>query len=129
MSYITNNSNLTSSQIRSIMRKYPCTICLLAKRQRPPVATPSGERKDMKPRECISGYVVPISSAAHDGSTMFFLFANVATGYMIAYTAKEKHSFLTAFTKAINTLERYGHEVKIFRSDAKTVLKDGDMGC
>ena len=123
-----DHSNLTSSQIRSIMRKYPCTICLLAKRQRPPVATPSGERKDMKPGECISGDIVPISPAAHDGSTMFFLFADVATGYMIAYTAKAKNSFLTAFIKAINTLRRYGHEVKIFRSDAETVLKDGDMG-
>ena len=123
-----SHSNLTSSQIRSIMRKYPCTVCLLAKRQRPPVATPSGERKDMKPGECISGDIVPISPAAHDGSTMFFLFADVATGYMIAYTAKAKNSFLTAFIKAINTFKRYGHEVKIFRSDAETVLKDGDMG-
>ena len=52
-----DHSNLTSSQIRSIMRKYPCTICLLAKRQRPPVTTPSFERKDMKPGECILGDV------------------------------------------------------------------------
>ena len=73
----------------------------------------------MKPGERISGDIVPISPAAHDGSTMFFLFADVATGYMIAYTAKAKNSFLTAFIKAINTLKRYGHEVKIFRSDAE----------
>ena len=122
------NSNLTSSQIRSVMRKYPCTICLLAKRQRPPVATPSGERKDMKPGECISGDIVPISPPAHDGSTMFFLFADVATGFMLAYTAKAKNSFLTAFIKAVNAFRRHGHQVKIFRSDAETVLKDGEMG-
>ena len=122
------HSSLTPSQIRCIMRKYPCTICLLAKRQRPPVATPSGERRDMKPGECISGDIVPISPPAHDGSTMFFLFADVATGFMVAYTAKAKNSFLTAFIKAINTFRRYGHEVKMFRSDAETVLKDGEMG-
>ena len=78
-----SHSNLTSSQIRSVMRKHPCTICLLARRQRPPVATPSGERKDMKPGECISGDIVPISPPAHDGSTMFFLFADVATCWVL----------------------------------------------
>ena len=71
---------------------------------------------------------MPISPPAHDGSTMFFLFADVATGFMLAYTAKAKNSFLAAFTKAISTFKRYGHEVKIFRSDAETVLKDGEMG-
>ena len=71
---------------------------------------------------------MPISPPAHDGSTMFFLFADVATGFMIAYIAKAKYSFVSAFTKAINTFKRYGHEVKIFRSDAETVLKDGEMG-
>ena len=52
------HSNLSPSQIRSIMRKYPCTICLLAKRQKPPVANPSGERRDMRPGVCISGDIV-----------------------------------------------------------------------
>ena len=122
------HSNLSASQIRSVMRKHPCLICLLAKRPNLPVAAPSGDRKDMKPGECISADIVPISPPAHDGSTMFFLFADVATGFMIAYTAKAKNSFLTAFTKAVSTFRRYGHHVKIFRSDAETVLKDGDMG-
>ena len=48
----------------------------------------------MKPGECISGDIVPISPPARDGSTMFFLFADVATGFMVAYTAKAKNSFL-----------------------------------
>ena len=63
------------------MRKYPCTIC-------------SGERKDIEPGKCISGDIVPISPPAHDGSTMFFLFADVDTGFMLAFTAKAKNSFL-----------------------------------
>ena len=77
-------SNMDTFQ-RSIMRKHPCTICLLAKRQKPPVANPSGESRDMRPGECISGDIVPITPPAHDGSTMFFLFADVATGFMMAY--------------------------------------------
>ena len=123
-----DHSGLSPSQIRNIMKKHPCTICLLAKRQKPPVAAPSGERRHMKPGECISGDIVPITPPAHDGSTMFFLFADVATGFMMAFTAKAKNSFLTAFVKAVQMLKRYGHQVKIFRSDSETVLKDGALG-
>ena len=47
---------------------------------------------------------------------------------MIAFTGKAKNSFHSAFIKAVNVFKRYGHDVKIFRSDAETVLKDGDMG-
>ena len=123
-----DHSELSTSQIRSIMKKYPCVICLLAKRQKPPVAAPSGERRHMKPGECISGDIVPITPPAQDGSTMFFLFADVATGFMMAFTAKAKNSFLTCFIQAVRTLKRYGHQVKIFRSDSETVLKDGELG-
>ena len=112
---------LTPSQIRRVMRKHPCLICLLAKRQKPPTAMPSGDRKDFRPGQCISGDIVPITPPAHDGSTMFFLFADVATGFMIAFTGKAKNSFHSAFIKAVNVFKRYGHDVKIF-------LKDGDMG-
>ena len=110
------------------MKRNPCLICLLAKRQRPPVSNPSGDRKDMKPGDCVSGDIVPIHPPAHDGSTMFFLFADIATGYMMAFTAKAKNAFLTAFIEVVKTMKKYGKEVKIFRSDSETVLVDGDMG-
>ena len=75
----------------------------------------------MKPGECVSGDIAPIHPPAHDGSTMFFLFADVATGFMMAFTAKAKNAFLIAFTEVVKTMKKYGKEVKIFRSD-------GDMG-
>ena len=59
---------------------------------------------------------------------MFFLFADIATGYMMAFTAKAKNAFLTAFIEVVKTMKKYGKEVKIFRSDSETVLVDGDMG-
>ena len=119
---------LTPAQIRRIMRKHKCLICHLAKRPRPPISPPSGERRDIPPGFCVSGDIVPVSPPAYDGSTMFFLFADVRTGYMIAYTGKAKDSFLEAFKKVVEYFRRWGHEVRAFRSDAETVLKDGRMG-
>ena len=71
---------------------------------------------------------MPVSPPASDGSTMYFLFADVRTGYLLAYTGKVKDSFLEAFKQAIEHFRRWGHAVKAFRSDAETVLKDGKMG-
>ena len=120
--------DLTTTQIRRIMRSQPCLICLLAKRQKPPIATPSGDRQDFPPGYCISGDIVPISPTAQDGSTMFFLFADVATGHLLAYTSKTKSGFLDAFKSACEFYKSNEHTVKIFRSDSETVLVDGAMG-
>ena len=59
---------------------------------------------------------------------MYFLFSDMRTGYLLAFTGKAKDSFLDAFIQAIEHFRRWGHEVKAFRSDAETVLKDGKMG-
>ena len=64
----------------------------------------------MKPGECVSGDIVPIHPPAHDGSTMFFLFADIATGYMMAFIAKAKNAFLTAFIEVVKTMKKYGKE-------------------
>ena len=119
---------LTTAQIRRVMRKHRCLICLLAKRPRPSISPPSGDRRDIPPGYCISGDIVPVSPPAHDGSTMFFLFADVRTGYMVAYTGKAKDAFVESFKSAVKHFRTWGHEVKAFRSDAETVLKDGKMG-
>ena len=122
------HTDITPSQVRRVMKRHRCLICHLSKRSRPPISPPSGDRRDIPPGYCISGDIIPVSPPAHDGSTMFFLFADVRTGYMLAYTGKVKDSFLEAFKQAVEHFKRWGHEVKAFRSDAETVLKDGKMG-
>ena len=47
---------------------------------------------------------------------------------MLAFSGKAKDAFHEAFKTAVRQFRRYGHEVKAFRSDAETVLKDGAMG-
>ena len=120
--------DITPTQIRKIMKRHKCLICHLAKRPRPPIAAPSGDRRDIPPGYCVSGDIVPVNPPASDGSTMFFLFADVRTGYMMAYTGKAKSSFLDAFIQLVEHFKRWGHQIKAFRSDAETVLKDGKMG-
>ena len=107
--------DVTPAQVRRIMKKYRCLICHLAKRPRPSISPSSGDRRDIPAGHCISGDIVPVSPPAHDGSTMYFLFADVRTGYMMVYTGKAKDSFLEAFKNAVEHLKRFGHEVKAFR--------------
>ena len=47
---------------------------------------------------------------------------------MVAFIGKAKDSVLEAFKQAVAHFKHWGHEVKSFRSDAETVLKDGKMG-
>ena len=113
------HTDLTPTQVRRVMKRHRCLICHLSKRPRPPIAPPSGDRRDVPPGYCLSGDIVPVSPPASDGSTMYFLFADVRTGYLLAYTGKVKDSFLEAFKQAIEHFRRWGHEVKAFRSDGK----------
>ena len=56
---------------------------------------------------------------------MFFLFADVATGYMMAFTTKAKNAFITAFINVLKTIKKYGKEVKIFRDMGKYLEENG----
>ena len=47
---------------------------------------------------------------------------------MQAYVGKAKDAFVEAFKSTVAHFKQWGHEVRAFRSDAETVLKDGRMG-
>ena len=50
---------------------------------------------------------------------MFFLFADVRTGYMAAYSGKAKDAFVESFKSAVKHFRTWGHGVMgLFRSDA-----------
>lgn len=121
------HSELQPHQIRRVLRDYPCLICLLAKRAKPPVGKASGDRIDMPPGHCLSADIVPISPPAHDGSIYAFLFADVGTGYEMVFTGKAKPSFLKSLQQAIQEMQKYGLTVKILRTDSETILKNGEV--
>ena len=91
------HSGLTPKQIRKVMRSEPCLICNLAKRNKSAISDPSGDRADLQPGDIISADIVgPITPITREGYKYYFLFADVATGYMHAYVGKTKTGFLSA---------------------------------
>ena len=49
------HSYITPAQVRRVMRRHRCLICLLSKRPRPPISAPSGDRRNIPPGSCLSG--------------------------------------------------------------------------
>ena len=118
------HTDITPTQVRRVMKRHRCLICHLTKRPRPPIAPPSGDRRDVPPGYCLSGDIVPVSPPSPDGCTMYFLFADVRTGYLLAFTGKAKDSFLDAFIQAI---EHFRRCFQIRRRDSTQGRKDGKL--
>jgi hypothetical protein len=80
------------------MRKEPCLVCVLAKRNAQPVPEASGDRRDtIAPGEIISADIVgKISPPTRNDHCWFFIFADVCTGYQHLYQAKTKDGFVRA---------------------------------
>jgi hypothetical protein len=84
------------------MSTYTYLAFTLAKKNKKPIPTRGSERRDgSKPGEIISGDPVGKISPASAGGYhyFFFLFKDLATGYLHAILAKTKDEFLTAFRK------------------------------
>jgi hypothetical protein len=113
------NSGVTCAQIRKVMSTYTCLACTLAKTNRKPIPTRGGERRDgLKPGEIISADPVgKISPASAAGYNYFFVFKDLATGYLHAIPAKTKDEFLTAFSKVHDFYSRHGWKPRILRTD------------
>jgi hypothetical protein len=122
------NSGLTQTQIRRVMRQEPCVVCWMAKKNKPPIEKASGDRKDVEPGEIISADIVgKINPPTRNGDCWFFLFADVATGYEHAYTAKTKDAFLIALQKTVAWYRAKGRNPRVLRTDAERVLTMGEV--
>ena len=124
-----SHSGLTASQVRRVMRKDPCLICALGKKNKPPVGFASGDRLDtLRPGDIISGDIIgKISPAAKNGDCYYFLFADVKTGYEHAFTSATKCGFLTALKMVVTWYQNQGFNPHTFRSDSERVLTMGDV--
>lgn len=125
-----SHSELTPSMIRKVMRKEPCVVCALAKRNKKPVPDPSGERlEELKPGEIISADIVgKISPPTKNGDRYYFLFADVKTGYQHVYTCATKSGFVTAMKLVLEWYKVNKCEPKILRTDSEEVLVHGSVG-
>jgi hypothetical protein len=113
------NSGVTGEQIRRVMRDFTCLACALAKRNKAPIASGGGERKEgLLPGEIISSDPVgKISPSSAVGHCYFFLFKDIATGYLHAVPAKTKDEFLPALRKVYDFYSRHGWKPRILRTD------------
>jgi Reverse transcriptase (RNA-dependent DNA polymerase) len=125
-----SHSDLTPSQIRRVMKQEPCLVCWLAKRNKSPIPEASGDRRDtVLPGEILSSDIIgKINPPTRDGHCWFFLFADVATGYMHVYTAKSKDGYLSAIKSVIKWYRSKNLNPKIMRTDSERMLIMGDVG-
>jgi hypothetical protein len=86
-------------------------VHILAKTNKKPI-------DGLKPGEIISGDPVgKISPASAAGYNYFFVFKDLATGYLHAIPAKTKDDFLSAFSKVHDFYSRHGWKPRILRTD------------
>jgi hypothetical protein len=125
-----SHSELTPSIIRKVMRKEPCVVCVLAKRNKKPVPDPSGERLEhLKPGEIISADIVgKINPPTKNGDCYYFLFADVKTGYQHVYTCATKSGFVTAMKLVLDWYKINKCDTKVIRTDSEEVLVHGNVG-
>ena len=69
------HTDITPTQVRRVMKRHRCLICHLTKRPRPPIAPPSGDRRDVPPGYCLSGDIVPVSPPSPDGCSFSLMYA------------------------------------------------------
>lgn len=117
------NSGLTASQIRRAMRNNPCPHCLLAKRNKPPIPKSSKSHGPVQSGEIICADPVgKISPATAEGYQYFFLFEDVATGFLHALPSKSKDLFPDALQHVLSWYKARGCVPKILRTDSEELV-------
>jgi hypothetical protein len=124
------HSGVTANDIRKVFLDEPCLICTLAKRNlSPPVA--SINHRQWKPGECLCADPVPrISPESYNKDKGFFLFVDMATGYLHTFPTKDDNSSL-AYIQAIELVIRfystYNLKIKTLRTDKELKLMSEEV--
>ena len=122
------NTYLTETQVRKVMRKDPCLVCILGKRNKQPTPLPSGSHRECTAGEVISADIVgKITPSARKGEQWIFLFADVATGYQHTFISHTKDGFITALSNVVNFYKSHSLTVKVLRTDSEAVLLSKDI--
>ena len=126
------NTGLTASQIRNVFSKYTCLPCAAAKKNlKPPADRSNEDRRKWKPGECFScDPAVKINPPGFEGSDCFFLFKDLATGYLYAVITESKRA--TAFTDAFkDVLSHFEHhkcaQASILRTDSEAIFLSAEV--
>lgn len=123
------NTGVTCAQVKRVMARHHCVTCFLAKRNKLPKGQSAGDRKStLQPGDILStdpvGKINPVSV---NGNQYFFLFKDVATGFLHAIPSKTKTGFLQALKQVHSFYTTHGHKPKILRSDQGTEEQATDV--
>ena len=123
------NSGVTADQIRRVFEKHKCVHCILAKRNRRPISQPSGGRtRETGPGDIISADSVgKISPISREGYEWFFIFEDVATGYLHVFLSKSKVGFVHALSHVVTWYKARGWTPKILRTDQGKELMSAEV--
>ena len=103
--------DVTAQEIRQVFDRYTCVACATAKRNLdPPADRSKEERRKWIPGEAFScDPAVKINPKGYDGHDCFFLFKDLATGYLhvILTDSKKTSAFIDAFKTVLLFYEKY----------------------
>ena len=113
--------DISPKLIDKVFRSYNCIACALAKRNNH--ARQLGNQIPyMTIGTCISADWVPSTGdAAIGGFVGYFIFVDLATGFISVCLDKTKNNFLKHLKNVIRFYKSYNHEVRIIRFDAGSV--------
>ena len=126
------NTGLTAAQIRQVFSKYTCLACATGKRRlNSPADRSQDERKTWSPGECFScDPAVKINPLGYEGSDCFFLFKDLATGYLYAVitSSKKSSSFIDAFKEVLSFFARHKCcPTDILRTDSEAIFLSDEV--
>lgn len=118
-------SKLTCQQIRKVLTNDPCLICILSKRNLPKIhRNPLRTSRNFAPGQAITCDVVPnINPISITNDISFFVFTDIATGYIHCILTKSKNSnaFLEALALVLQFYNTYNcSTTTIMRSDMES---------
>jgi Reverse transcriptase (RNA-dependent DNA polymerase) len=116
-------TNIRAEDILRLWGDHHCIACIMAKRNRIPISTPSDEKSTV-PGEVLSADPVPVSPLGDNGEKWFFAFKDIATGYDHCPVGVSKTEFLKFLKLEVAFYELHGKVVKVLRTDDEAVLKD-----
>ena len=125
-----SNCTLSCADIRRIMHTFVCIFCSASKRNAPTIPLPLSDNSTPLPGDVISfDPVGKISPKSASGAIYYFLFKDVATGFLHAFpsSALNSNTILPLLTTVCEFYRRYGWKPRVLRSDSAINLNSSEI--
>ena len=118
---------ITAENIRKVFQHYDCLSCKLGKRNRIPIGAGAGIGSKVVGNVLSLDYVGKINPPAYNGINGFYLFSDLATGYLHAVLVRTKTALKNAVNDVVSFYKRYQHTVRCLRFDSDSLQLSDDF--